>query len=740
MPTLRLHQLYVLFLALAFTLLAALGVYAQLSLRQITERAQHEAERAAHAEIARVLENLDLRLRSMAERLAAWDETRQHLANPEYYALWRDTRVRDTGALPATMHIALYRPDGRILASDPGAMLPARLPHRGPSDVVLRWEDERPEVYFRFPVRVHPDSEVVLGYGVIRLDPLVEIRSEGPFRYIDAVSLGLSPGDGQGIQRIADLARHLRLRAQPDPVLTAALDEVRHLSLIAAFLALGLALAFLFALRHLVVRPIGRLSAKIQALRDDPQADAPPMTDDRPNLWELRQLQQVFADYHHRLLQLHQEIQRRSHQFYEQARQDALTGVYNRRAFDEDRSALEKDQRVHACALLLFDCDHFKAINDSYGHAVGDSIIRALAGCLAGALRSEDRLYRLGGDEFATLMAGADLDTALKVAERCLERVRAHDFRQYGVTEPVNLSIGVAHGREPLDLGLLHRHADIAMYKAKQPGQPPIVVYDAGAKPLSALVDNREVSAVYAAIRDPNRITLRYQPIVQLSDGAVVYAEALCRIRDGEKAIGPASIFTIVQNRRLDSAFDHAVIAAVRRDLAADHPDIRAGVSINLSNLGIVDAQVIDALLALKRDFPERRIGVEITETALITRIDAATAQIARLRGAGLVVALDDFGSGYSSLRYLASMPVDVVKFDMSLVHLLLQDDARERLIVEDIAEIIATTGYALVAEGIESDRLWDAVHRLGFAYAQGFYVDRMVETKARQPASSPPG
>lgn len=731
MPTLKLQQLYALFLLLAMMLLAILVIYARISFQHIAQRAQDEADRAARAEISRAVDSLGLRLRTIAEHIATWDETRQHLANPEFYPLWRDVRVRDTGALPTSMRIALYRPNGEILAREPAAALPARIPHKGAAEALLKWDGTQPWLYYRFPVRVHPDADLVLGHGVIRLDPLAEIRNLVHFRYADANSLQLGPSAVQ-IQRIADLATHLQSRTQPNPILTAALDEVRRLSVYAALLALGLALAFLYTLRQLVVRPIRRLSAEIQALRDDPQAQTAGVAGYSTNLFELQQLQRSFEEYHRRLQQLHQEVQRSSQQFYQQARQDALTGVYNRRAFDEDRARLEKDKRVDECTLILFDCDHFKAINDTYGHPLGDTVIRALATCLTQALRADDRLYRLGGDEFATLMPGAPIETALVVAERCLEQVGQYDFSRHGIAEPVTISIGLAHSSAPFDLTTLHRHADLAMYTAKRPGHPKIAVYEQTLGGLASLVDNREISAVYEAIRQPQMLEFRYQPVMRLTDMVPDYCEALCRIRCDDQVIGPGAIFTIVHNRRLDVELDLAVIQAIDRDLRADLPALRQGVSINLSAPGVVSDKVIEALLRLRADHPMRKIVLEITETALITQMETASANIGRLREAGCLIALDDFGSGYSSLRYLASMPVDLVKFDMSLIRLLEKNDLRERRIVQDIVQIIATAGYGLVAEGIESASLLEQVAALGFSHAQGYYLDGLQSAAGR--------
>ncbi|MCS6786905.1 MAG: EAL domain-containing protein [Thiobacillaceae bacterium] len=726
MRKLKLHQLYGLILLLVLALWAALGLYAHLSLRHLAQRSEAEASRQALVEIGAAVAELERRLETITQQLAAWDETRQHLNNPEYYPLWRDVRVRHTGLLPEGMRVALYRPDGTILARDAQVLMPARLSLQDPRRVMLRWEQGKAWLYRVFPIPVHPDARVILGYGLIKLDPLAELRTLGPYRYADPASFGFRHHADTTLV-LSALTNHLRLSARPDPSLQSILQEVHRLTQYAVILALALAVLFLVTLRQLVVRPMHRLSAEIGALRDDPQREAPDGEAIRFHLWELEQLRRTFLDYHHRLYSLHREVQRSSELFYRQARQDALTGVYNRRAFDEDRMAIERDKRVSECTLILFDCDHFKAINDTYGHPVGDLVIQALAQCLTSVLRADDRLYRLGGDEFASLMPGASIETALRVAERCQEQVRRHDFSRYGITEPVTLSIGLAHGAAPLDLTQLHRHADLAMYRAKQPGHSKIAVYEEALGRLAALVDNREISAVYEAIRRPELLQFRYQPVVRLPGLVPAYCEALCRIRCEDRLIGPGAIFAIVQNRRLDVEFDLAVIEAIRRDLAADLAELRQGVSINVSGPGLVSDQVIAALLHLKAQFPQRKLVVEITETALITQMDKATANIARLRAAGCLVALDDFGSGYSSLRYLASMPVDMVKFDMSLIHLLVKEDPRERLIVQDIAQIIATAGYELVAEGIETPALLEQVIAIGFSHAQGYHLDRIA-------------
>ena len=724
---LRIEQLNRLFLLLGLSLLAGLGLYAHLSLERVAGVKRQEEAAMAQREIAAAVAALEQRLKAIAQQLAAWDETRQHLANPEYYVLWRDGRVRETGLVPASMQVALYRPNGRILARDPQWAMPEALPDTGAGRARLQTAQGRTLLYYVFPVRVQADVEIVLGHAVLRLDPIAELRRHGPYRFVNADSLYLNAPDGTRLD-VADLSRHIAFDPLPNPALDALLAEARGLTMVAIALALLLLLFVMRLQRLLLTRPLRRLTADIAALRDAPTSDVAPIGAQPYRLLELEQLKQAFADYRQRLNALLREMRHTSDRFYRQARQDGLTGVHNRRAFDEDRQQLEQDKRVSRCVLLLFDCDHFKAINDTYGHPVGDAVIRGLAQCLTQALRADDRLYRMGGDEFATLMPGAEIDTALKVAERCLEQVQRHDFRQYGVHEPISISIGLAHGVAPIDLIELHKQADLAMYAAKQPGHAKIVVYDDALGDLASLVHNRDVSAVYEAIRQPALIAFRYQPVVSLPALQREYVEALCRIEYDGQVIGPAAIFAIVQARRLDVEFDLAVIRAIRRDLAAGLPELRQGVSINLSGPGVVSDKVIQALIELKGDHPACKIVVEITETALITQLAVATANIERLRQAGCLVALDDFGSGYSSLRYLVNMPVDMVKFDMALIHLLIKGDPRQVLLVEDIAEIVVTAGYALVAEGVENETLLAKVKALGFGYAQGYHLDALQE------------
>lgn len=382
-------------------------------------------------------------------------------------------------------------------------------------------------------------------------------------------------------------------------------------------------------------------------------------------------------------------------------------------------------------SFLLFDCDHFKPINDTYGHPVGDSVIGGIVQSLQGALRDGDRLYRMGGDEFATLLHKTDIATAQIVAERCINAVNDYDFAALGVKEPVRISIGIAYANDAVSAEMLHAHADISMYIAKRPGNQKISIFTPDMVSESgSLLSSSETAAVYAGINRIDLLEMHYQKIVSLPDKQTAYFEALVRIRNGDKLIYPESIFPVVDARRLEAEFDMAVLERLYRDIDLGVLPPGTGVSINVSGVSIVTQSITDKLLTFAKFLDRYQLVVEITETALITHINHASSNLNQLRKAGFIIALDDFGSGYSSFRYLSSMPVDVVKFDVSLIQNL-EEGCRQGHIVKNLAKLIHDAGFRLIAEGIETEATLDLVTQLGFNYAQGYFLGppvRLIE------------
>jgi diguanylate cyclase (GGDEF)-like protein len=704
-----------------------LGGYLWLEIERVSAEIRAREELSAQAEVRDGLNEMRQRATSMAQALALWDETRQQMSFTEYYTLWRDDRSRDAGMVSERVEgVALYDKRGHILAP-PHKDRPMPLERPGQArTAVLQQEAGGSRFSVFLPVHADPDGRILLGHVGIKFDFLAELRRARAYQFADLTQLRVILPVGSSIN-LDQALDHLRFATRPNPDLAAFHELFRGSLARLVAVILGLLLLAAALLVRLLVRPLRAFSAEIDALRE-PGGSLPrePVRASPLPILELENMRRSFNDYQARLSELHSNLEQNSRDFHDQARRDALTGAFNRRAFDEDWKALGEDRRLGKAALLLFDCDHFKAINDTYGHQVGDVVIQTIAGALHTALRANDRLYRLGGDEFATILREADAHRAEKVAERCIDHVLGEDFRQYGLSEPTTISIGIALSEDDgITLHELQKRADLAMYTAKRPGSRKLVFYSEDMGGMAALVGNREISAVFQAIENPDLIELHYQSVMRLPMATKEYVEALTRIRFEGELIGPGAIFPIVQARNLDMEFDLAVLRALDRDLTQQRLAAGQGVSVNLSAPSIVNSKVVDALIELIQAHTGRKIVAEITETALITQIDIASDNIRRLREAGCLVALDDFGSGYSSLRYLASMPVDLVKFDISMVRLLDSGDRRQQMMMEDISNLVVTAGYQMVAEGVETRELLDKVIGLGFSHAQGYYFDR---------------
>jgi diguanylate cyclase (GGDEF)-like protein len=721
------------FIILVAVMAVALSAYTLHELDSITQSIKSREQQVAVDEIREAMTALGEHTAAIGKHLAEWEETRQQLVVAEYYGLWRDARVRDAGVVPdSTDTLAIYDKSGQILKPAPPANpMPATLPRDAPYRFIVSNADadvhnETHLLYFH-PIFADPGKTHFMGHVAIKLDLLNELHSIRQFRFADIQGIDLSE-----IKRLvsdpADLTSQVRFNLKSNPTI----DFIREIFKTELLRMLLFVIAILslasFLLHRMMVRPLLAISREIDNLHNNPDLDSELMNSGRMPVQELEHVRNSFSNYRNRLSKLHQDLENSSRSFYEQARRDALTGAFNRRALEEDWEQAGIQHDGLDCALILFDCDHFKAINDTYGHDIGDAVIRAVSDCLERALRSGDHLYRLGGDEFATILPAATERQVHAIAERCLELLQEHDFGQYGLPEPVSISIGIAMShdcKQPFNLSELQKRADLAMYSAKRPESNKIVFYQEGLGTVEALVANSAISAVYAAIKDPGLISMRYQAIMHLPEQQPDYVEALSGIRNSGQYFSPADIFPIIQSRRLDAEYDLAVIKAIRADIAKGSLGQNQGVSINVSAPGIVHAKVIEALIALCRDEAPRKIVIEITETALITQMETATAHIHQLRAVGCLLALDDFGSGYSSLRYLSSMPVDIVKFDISMIRLLEDPQPKQQRITVDVADIVKKAGYAIVAEGVESENLLSLVTGLGFDFAQGFYFGK---------------
>ncbi|MHB1093043.1 putative bifunctional diguanylate cyclase/phosphodiesterase [Thiobacillus sp.] len=726
-------------IALAFVtgllvLVSLIGGFAAYQTREVTYGLERHNREAAQSEMTTAVQRLLNQTQEQAANLANWDETRQQLVLPEYYNYWRDQRVYESGMLPSHfIRVALYTPSGSILAPSPAKIsLPAQLPADLPLHQATNWlagEGDSAALYHAFPVYADGHHQNLLGYGLIRLDFMPTLLQQEALHFTDSASVKLMLKSGEKLPA-AKLFSALEFSARPDPE-RLRFQNILSRTLLALFILLVvIALAGFFVYNRLLVRPLHRLSQDIDAMQHG-RFSLHSGRSQGMHITELENVRRSLYDYQLQLRELHGSLENQNREFHSQARQDALTGSHNRRAYEEDweNFRLELKNAPQGVAFLLFDCDRFKTINDTYGHAKGDRVLSLIADALVMALRANDRLYRLGGDEFATFLSRTTPVQAKQIAQRCQSLLEASVFSDLGINEPVGISIGIAFcAADQLEhIDDLPKQADIAMYTAKQPGRARIALYGEDTERASqTLVASRETSALFQALASPGMIEMHYQSIHALPGRKVDYYEALARIRYHDSLIMPDAFLPVVSSRRLEAGFDLAVLHQVDADLSSQQLPSGIGVSINLSAQSISRPEVVSQLLELSRHNARHPLILEITETSLITQMAEVRTYLDLLRTVNYRIAMDDFGTGYSPLRYLVDLPVDVVKFDISLINKLGQDD-RAGQVVADFARMMSEAGYSLVAEGVETDAILRKVESLGIAHGQGYLLSRPV-------------
>lgn len=731
------------YVVLGAVLYAGLGWLMFQRTQTIQREISEENRRQAAAEIEYAVADLLIQAQAVAQNIANWDEVSQQLFDPAYYAYWTKNRLHASGHLPSYVtSTELYDSTGRPLPGEGSANMPETISAEDLAPFVQREQERVYLMTFASVTGWKPETPAA-GFVAIRIDLLAALMAQGRYRYVDPETFFLASETGQRLTT-DQILEYLRFEALPNPK-GAELQAlvVNHTSQVAA-LAVALSLLFYVILVIFVANPLRRMSLYIDHLRGTGTPSSARHPSDTMPIAELEKVRQSLADYQLRLEEVHGSLDQKNRELWEMAHHDPLTGSLNRRAFDEDWGhtlAITDGLRVEV-SLVLIDCDHFKAINDTYGHDVGDRVLQMIARVVHASLRRGDRLYRLGGDEFAALFIDAGLTHAERAARRCLDALRQYDYRTLGLREPLRVSIGVAHamGTEPGPLKELYRHADVAMYHAKRPGGHKMVVYrkemDASA-PI--LFSNRAVHAIYEAIDSGRNIEMHYQPIVGLPNEDLRFLEALVRVRDNGDLILPDHILPIVENRHLQVKFDTMVIESVRRDLDAALPPKQTGISINLSGASLIDPDVLQALTTFAPHMKDHPIILEVTETSVIAQLQLASKHLRQLRDAGFLVALDDFGSGYSSLRYLADMPVDIVKFDIGLTQALCGTGPHAEMFAQ-LVSLIRRPGFQLIAEGIETRQMLQTILDLDFSYAQGYFLgspQRLAPLQALQAESS---
>lgn len=434
-------------------------------------------------------------------------------------------------------------------------------------------------------------------------------------------------------------------------------------------------------------------------------------------------------------------VREREAQVRRLAYEDGLTGLPNREQFRVDlRNAIGRTLKDGGeCAVLMLDLNRFKRVNDELGHRFGDRMLRQVAlrlsteGVLrkaspapgSGRARTSDVVARLGGDEFAVLLDGADTDTAQAVAHRILKAFEDPillDDHKIDLGAGIGIACCPVHGKQPDEI---MSRAEVAMYAAKAQ-QSGVMIYapslDAGsAESLSLLSDLR--TAV-----EQNQLRLYLQPRVDLKTGAVIGAEALVRWQHPERGmIQPGKFIPFAEQTgfiRHLTAWMIDRCAQLLRQYA--RMDVRLKLSVNLSTRDLLDNDLPIKLQRLveSQAMDPALLCLEITESAIMSDPERALQTLGQLHEAGFHLSIDDFGTGFSSLAYLKTMPVDELKIDKSFV-LNMERDARDAKIVRSTIDLAHNLGVSVVAEGVESAKAWKLLQALGCDEGQGYFIAR---------------
>ncbi len=411
-----------------------------------------------------------------------------------------------------------------------------------------------------------------------------------------------------------------------------------------------------------------------------------------------------------------------------QALHDALSGLPNRHHFverlQEQLDTLLQTRNNGRILVAYIDVDRFKDVNDTMGHAAGDTLIMGVAQRLHKSLSREDFLSRFGGDEFAVLRCANGPRAAEELAEQ-LRKAFEESFDVYGQHIKMTASIGIAvspeHGMSPQEL---MRHADIALYQGKNQGRDKAMVFCA--EMAAEVEQRREIEVELHAALEAGDLKLHYQPLISCADGRVTGVEALLRWKHATKGdISPGVFVPIAEEAGLMPSLGAFVIERAFEEAKA-WPDLE--ISINLSPVQFRHVDLVELLehLVQKHEVNPTRIVLEVTEGILMESSDRNRQILEQVREMGFKIALDDFGTGYSSLRYLCDFRFDKIKIDRAFVTGI-HERKRAMTIIQSVVTLGRGLGMEIVAEGVETEAEASVMRLVGVRELQGFFFSHAV-------------
>lgn len=411
---------------------------------------------------------------------------------------------------------------------------------------------------------------------------------------------------------------------------------------------------------------------------------------------------------------------------------DPLTDLPNRRMLqDRLELALKRSRRQAAGAALLYlDLDSFKHINDSLGHPAGDKLLREMASRFTKTLRDDDVVCRLGGDEFAVVLHDIRHDQdVVPIAQKLLDAA-AEPLQLEGREVVVTSSVGIALFPKDGDDGkTLEKHADIALYHAKEEGKNTFRFFSEELN--NSFRDRIAMEHGLRHVLDRDELELQYQPKVSAVTGEVIGVEALLRWHSPEFGmVSPLRFIPLAEEtRQIISIGEWVLRTACRQQLAWQQQGIQLSMAVNLSAVQFKAPRLVDRIAAIidETGIQPENLELELTESALVDKPDDAIHVLEQLRSLGCGISIDDFGTGYSSLSYLKAFPVTILKIDRSFVRDLAHNSG-DRAIARSVVDLANNLDMKTVAEGVESEEQLTILQQIGCTYIQGFIYSRPVQ------------
>jgi diguanylate cyclase (GGDEF)-like protein len=474
--------------------------------------------------------------------------------------------------------------------------------------------------------------------------------------------------------------------------------------------------ALFFKLRYLVVMPIASLVGLMQKITQEMNFSL--RVSNHHWISELHHL----SDYFNKLLSTVQDY---NYRLEELSVRDPLTSLYNRRKFHEfmQHEIIRATRHKRGFSVIMVDLDNFKYINDTFGHPIGDMVLKEFSAMLTAGLRKGDMLARMGGDEFAIILPETEAGKGLQVAHKLHQALADKDFElpvgKIRCTASYSLVSFPEDGQTEDEI---NSAMDVVLYKAKMHGKNQVLTAESE-EDLSMVTIFKQGDSLRNAMRE-DRIEAFLQPIIDIKTNNAVAFEVLVRICDGEVIIPAGEFVEVAEELGMAKELDRAVFRkglAHYAKVAAKHPE--AKFFFNLFPHSFNDLAWVRGIPELVRSagVPCEKIVLEITEREALPNLIQVRAVIEELRASRIAVALDDFGSGFSSFLYLKYLAVDYVKIEGSFVRHMVTDE-RDRVIVEQINSMAHRFGLKTVAEFVEDEATAKMLAEIGVDYAQGYY------------------